>query len=215
MGMTEHHLRVHRTARYHMLGNPVTATDLWIVVHGYGQLARFFLNNFNGMESEQRCIVAPEALSRFYLDAEHSRVGATWMTREERLLEVADHVAYLDALANDLQRQAAPGSRVHALGFSQGVATVARWALKGSTSLQQLVLWAGGLPPELDQQSLASWRSMHVDVVLGDRDEYAKAGDLEATDRRLELAGVPRRSHRFSGTHKLEPVLLARLLDQR
>ncbi len=212
--MTEHHLRVQRTARYHMLGNASTAQELWVVAHGYGQLARFFLNNFNGMESSSRCIVAPEALSRFYLDSAHSRVGATWMTREERLSEVEDHVAYLDALVDKVKEQAPEGLRVKALGFSQGVATVSRWALKGHTTLQRMVLWAGSLPPELDQQTLSAWRHMHVDLVLGDRDEYAKAGDLEAMDRRLELAGVPRQSHRFSGTHKLEPVLLERLLDR-
>ena len=212
--MTEHHLRVQRTARYHMLGNASTAEELWVVVHGYGQLGRFFLNNFNGMESNSRCIVAPEALSRFYLDSAHSRVGATWMTREERLLEVDDHVAYLDALVAKLMEQAPQGLRVKALGFSQGVATVSRWALKGNTKLQKMILWAGSLPPELDQQTLSVWRNIHVDLVLGDRDEYAKAGDLEAMDRRLELAGVSRQSHRFSGTHKLEPVLLERLLDR-
>ena len=212
--MTEHHLRVQRTARYHMLGNASTAEELWVVVHGYGQLGRFFLNNFNGMESNSRCIVAPEALSRFYLDSAHSRVGATWMTREERLLEVDDHVAYLDALVAKLMEQAPQGLRVKALGFSQGVATVSRWALKGNTKLLKMILWAGSLPPELDQQTLSVLRNIHVDLVLGDRDEYAKAGDLEAMDRRLELAGVPRRSHRFSGTHKLEPVLLERLLDR-
>lgn len=212
--MTEHHLRVQRTARYHMLGNASTAQELWVVVHGYGQLARFFLNTFNGMESSMRCIVAPEALSRFYLDADHSRVGATWMTREERLLEVEDHVAYLDAMVDTVKEQAPEGLHVKAVGFSQGVATVSRWALKGHTPLQRMILWAGSLPPELDQRALSAWRNIHVDLVLGDRDEYAKAGDLEAMDRRLELAGVPRRSHRFSGTHKLEPVLLERLMDR-
>lgn len=214
MSMTEHHLRVQRTARYHMLGEPSTATELWVVVHGYGQLARFFLNNFNGLESSSRCIVAPEALSRFYLDATHTRVGATWMTREERLLEVEDHVAYLDTLVDKLRQQAPESLRANALGFSQGVATISRWALNGNSSLDRLVLWAGGLPPELDQKALASWRKMRVDLVLGDSDEYAKAGDLEAMDRRLELAGVPRRSHSFHGSHKLEPVLLKRLLDR-
>lgn len=214
MSMTEHHIRVQRTARYHMLGEPSNAKELWVVVHGYGQLARYFLNNFEGLEAG-RCIVAPEALSRFYLDAEHSRVGATWMTREERLLEIQDHVAYLDALVSHIRQQAPADIGVNALGFSQGVATLSRWSLKGSTQFDRLILWAGGLPPELDHQALKPWRDLHVDLVLGDQDEYAKPEHLTAMDRRLELAGVPRRSHRFSGKHKLEPVLLERLLNGR
>ncbi len=212
--MTEHHIQVQRTARYHMLGKPSTAKELWVVVHGYGQLARYFLNNFEGLE-DGRCIVAPEALSRFYLDAEHSRVGAAWMTREDRLLEIDDHIAYLDALVAGITRNGPPEMRVCALGFSQGVATVSRWALKGGTRLDRLILWAGGLPPELDQTALKAWSKLHVDLVLGDQDEYAKPSDLAAMDRRLELAGVPRKSHRFSGKHKLEPVLLERLVNGR
>lgn len=212
--MTEHHIQVQRTARYHMLGEPSSAKELWVVVHGYGQLARYFLNNFEGLESS-RCIVAPEGLSRFYLDAEHSRVGATWMTREERLLEIQDHIAYLDALVMSIKRKGPVEMRVNALGFSQGVATVSRWALQGSTQLDRLILWAGGIPPELDQLALKAWEKLHVDLVLGDQDEYAKPSDLAAMDRRLELAGVPRKSHRFSGKHKLEPVLLERLVKGR
>ena len=95
--MEERFIRVERTARFHVLGDIRTCRELWVVVHGYGQLGRYFLNNFTGME-EGRCIVAPEGLSRFYLDAEHSRVGATWMTREDRLHEIEDHIAYLDRL---------------------------------------------------------------------------------------------------------------------
>lgn len=212
--MTEHHIQVQRTARYHMLGEPSTARELWVVVHGYGQLARYFLNTFEGLETG-RCIVAPEALSRFYLDAEHSRVGATWMTREERLLEIQDHIAYLDDLVTSIKQRGPAAMRVNALGFSQGVATVSRWALKGATQLDRLILWSGGLPPELDQPTLKAWDKLHVDLVLGDEDEYAKPADLAAMDRRLELAGVPRRSHRFSGKHKLEPVLLERLVNGR
>lgn len=214
MSMGEHHIKVQRTARYHMLGDPSSARELWIVVHGYGQLARYFLNNFEGLGTG-RCIVAPEALSRFYLDAEHSRVGATWMTREDRAHEILDHTAYLDTLVSNIKASGSPEMRVNALGFSQGVATVARWALNGNTRMDRIILWAGGIPPELDQGTLQTWSQLHVDLVLGDQDEYAKPGELAAMARRLELAGVPHKSHIFSGKHKLEPVLLERLVKGR
>ena len=210
--MEERFIRVPRTARYHVLGRSEAAPELWIVLHGYGQLARYFLNNFVGLE-QRAAIVAPEGLSRYYLDADHARVGATWMTREDRLHEIDDHVAYLDALVSELARHAKPGAPIKVLGFSQGVATAARWAQLGNTHMARLVLWAGSLPPELDREALVAWRHMHVDLVLGDRDEYAKPEVLEATARRLEAAGVPHATHLFNGTHHLEPVLLARLLN--
>ncbi|MBK8226213.1 MAG: phospholipase [Flavobacteriales bacterium] len=210
--MDERFIRVQRTARYHVLGTLVASPELWIVIHGYGQLARYFLNNFKGLE-EERCIIAPEGLSRFYLDAEHSRVGATWMTREDRLHEIDDHVGYLDALCAELLRQAMPGARLNVLGFSQGVPTAARWAIRSSTPIRRAVLWAGSLPPELDREALSRWRHMPVDLVLGDRDEYAGTKELEAQALRLQQAEVPHRTHRFAGGHALEPVLLGRLIQ--
>lgn len=210
--MEERFIRVPRTARYHVLGSIEAAPEVWIVLHGYGQLARYFLNVFEGIE-EGRAIVAPEGLSRFYLDTEHSRVGATWMTREDRLHEIDDQISYLDALVAELTKQAMPGATVNALGFSQGVATASRWALRGKTKLNRLVLWAGSIPPELDREALRALQNITVDLVLGDKDEYAEPSDLEVGARRLESAGIPNRKHLYSGTHRLEPVLLGRLLN--
>jgi predicted esterase len=210
--MEERFIRVQRTARYHVLGNLDAAPEVWIVIHGYGQLARYFLNNFKGLEAG-RCFIAPEGLSRFYLDAEHARVGATWMTREDRLHEIEDHVVYLDALCAELRGNAMPGATVNVLGFSQGTATITRWAIQGSTPIRRLVLWAGSLPPELDRETLARWRHLTVDLVLGNRDEYAGTKELDALAQRLQQAEVPHRTHRFAGGHTLEPVLLGRLIQ--
>ena len=212
--MQERHIQVRRTARYHLLGDPAKARELWVVVHGYGQLARFFLNRFKGLD-RQRLLVAPEGLSRFYLDAEHQRVGATWMTREDRLLEIQDHVAYLDDLVVALRKEVGTDLPVKALGFSQGVATVTRWSLQGNTPLQHLVLWAGSLPAELDPGTLARWRTLPVDLVLGDADPYARAVDLQRMEQRLQGGGIPVRSHLFQGGHVLEPMLLERLINAR
>ncbi|MBK8498511.1 MAG: phospholipase [Flavobacteriales bacterium] len=209
--MEEHFIHVQRTARYHVLGRLEAAPELWIVLHGYGQLARYFLNHFDGLE-HGRCIVAPEGLSRFYLDEAHARVGATWMTREDRLHEIEDHIGYLDSLATELMKQAMPGASINVLGFSQGVATAARWAAHGRTRIARLVLWAGSIPPELDRNALAAWKKTPVDLVLGDADEFAKPDALDAAARRLDQAGVAHGSHMFNGTHELEPVLLARLI---
>jgi hypothetical protein len=64
--------------------------------------------------------VAPEGLSRFYFEGGFhgpgSKVGATWMTREDRLAKIEDYVGYLDALhdavfARAVRRPAAAGPR--------------------------------------------------------------------------------------------------------
>ncbi|RZK92309.1 MAG: phospholipase, partial [Hymenobacter sp.] len=98
----EHHLTISRTARYQQLGEFSAATrQLWLVAHGYGQLAEYFMRHFNsvhGLDPTGTVIVAPEALSRFYISGTSGRVGASWMTTADRLVEIADQAAYLDAL---------------------------------------------------------------------------------------------------------------------
>src|SRR4051794_20826418 len=98
--MDEHTFSTPRTARYFTLGTLATAGDVWFVCHGYGQLASRFLERFRPLEAGDRCVIAPEGLSRFYLTESpgERRVGVSWMTREDRLHEIDDYVRYLDAV---------------------------------------------------------------------------------------------------------------------
>jgi len=77
----EHHFTVARTARYEQLGEPSAATrQLWLVAHGYGQLAEYFIRHFKAVYAADPAgtvVVAPEALSRFYLAGNGGRVGAS------------------------------------------------------------------------------------------------------------------------------------------
>lgn len=210
--MEERHLPVQRMARYHVLGHAANARSVWIVVHGYGQLARFFLNAFEGL-SNDRLIVAPEGLSRFYTDASHQRVGATWMTREDRDLEIADHIAYLDALYATIRMEA--GDRpLHVLGFSQGVATVARWLVHGRTKAEQAVLWGGALPPELTHAQLRNgFGHCRVDLVHGTLDQLVPETVLRSNEERLSRVAHQQRTHLFPGGHSLDPVILRRCVE--
>src|SRR5258707_6339251 len=156
--MQEFHLTVGRTARYYTLGEPgPDVRQVWVVCHGYGQLAGRFVRHFEPIADASRLIVAPEGLSRFYLDSGmHERVGATWMTREDRLADIEDYVGYLDALHAAVFRQVHPGSvQLVVMGFSQGVATAARWAARGRRA-ERLVASGGVLPAELDLTGLGS-----------------------------------------------------------
>jgi predicted esterase len=184
----EHHLPVTRTARYFALGPASGApAQLWIACHGYGQLASRFLRHFEIIDDGSRVIVAPEGLSRFYLGETagshvETPVGATWMTREDRLSEIDDYIGYLDALADQLARDydLAATKRI-ALGFSQGVATVCRWVERGRTRVHEVALWAGSVPPDLDLASPAHpLRTLRPVVVVGDSDAYATKSAVEA-----------------------------------
>src|SRR6059036_4311653 len=125
--MHEHHLSVSRTARYFTLGERSAAVaEVWFACHGYGQLAARFLEKLRVLDDGTRYLVAPEGLSRFYLSESPTerRVGASWMTREDRLAEIADYVQYLDAVYATVRTgRERSRARVTVLGFSQGTAT--------------------------------------------------------------------------------------------
>src|SRR5437660_2587937 len=152
--MHEHHIGVSRTARYFTLGEkPQGVAEVWFACHGYGQLAARFLEKLRVLDDGRRYLVAPEGLSRFYLSESPAerRVGASWMTREDRLAEIDDYVPYLDAVSADVFRSLDRARvTVHALGYSQGAATASRWVAMGKAKIDRLTLWGGEFPPDLD-----------------------------------------------------------------
>ena len=211
----EHHITVERTARYFTI-EPAEGRvrEVWFVCHGYAQLADRFLRPFEALDDGTRLIVAPEALARFYLreDAPPSgagRIGASWMTREDRISDVADTVQYLDALARRIFRRvdrAAVTLRV--LGFSQGAAAAARWAVQGGTRPDQLVLWGLHLPPDLDLSAAPDLGRLPVLLVWGDQDRYYDAARAADDADRLARIGARHRIVTFAGGHRLSAAVL-------
>lgn len=207
--MQEHTITTARSARYFTLGVPERATDFWFVCHGYGQLAARFLERFRALETPQRCVVAPEGLSRFYLSESPAerRVGASWMTREDRLHEIDDYIRFLDAVYAGV----APGKNsVSALGFSQGTATACRWAALGSSRIDRLILWGGEVPPDLDLERL---RVPKLVLVYGTRDEFFTPKIVAANEARLREHHVPYELVSFDGGHAIDADALGRLIS--
>lgn len=205
-----HHLSVRRTARYATLGKPHAGLqEVWFVCHGYGHLAAYFLRHFEPLRAGTRLIVAPEGLSRFYLQGFTGRVGASWMTKEDRLTEIEDYVAYLEALHKKIFAGLSENVRLCVLGFSQGTATAARWAALGSAEADRLILWAGLLPPDLDLQNhRTALQSSGVTFVVGTEDPSVDAEGLAEQQNVLERLSIPCRVVRFAGGHELNPEVL-------
>ena len=212
--MDEHNLTVSRTARYFTLGRAEASRQVWFACHGYGQLASRFLEKLRVLDDGHRLLVAPEGLSRFYLSESPTerRVGASWMTREDRLAEIEDYVQYLDAVYADifgwLDRTRVT---VHALGFSQGASTVSRWAAMGKARVDRLILWGGELPPDLDltrEPAGARLRAARPTLVYGRSDDYITAKVVQTIGARLRQHGIPFNEIPFDGGHEVNEAVL-------
>lgn len=214
--MQQYNLKVTKTARYFQLG--VTEPNLervWFVCHGYGHMASYFIKHFDVLDNGQNLIIAPEGLSRFYLQGFSGRIGATWMTSEDRLNEIADYVNYLDAVYEKVFNQIDRSSvKVDVLGFSQGAATVSRWINQGRAKVDHLILWAGLMPPELDSiESLKKFQRLHLTLVFGKNDAFADGRLISEQEARLKENGVPYILIPFEGGHELNAKVLKKLSD--
>jgi len=211
--MQEHHIEVTRTARFCQLGSFSQMTEqVWMVCHGYGQLAPYFLKHFELVQDQRRVIVAPEGLSRFYLQGFSGRVGASWMTREERLYEIDDYIAYLDAVWNHvIEHDSSSSFEAVALGFSQGTATAIRWAAREHIQVDRLILWAGGIPPDLDDRDLERLRNIEIVQVVGNDDPFAHEESLSRQREFFDKHDLQARLIKFHGGHELHAETLVKI----
>ena len=216
----ERHIAVTRTARYYLLGSPRPETkDVWFVCHGYGQLASDFIREFEIIQHPDRVVVAPEALSRYYISTApefhgpDSKVGATWMTREDREADIADYVSYLDDVYDEVMGDI--GHRrasVTVLGFSQGGATANRWLTRGSSHADRLLMWGALLASDSDlNQAAAFFREVELKIVYGTRDKFAEQGMIAEYEKLLTDNGIPFSVTTFDGGHRLDRSTLQSL----
>lgn len=185
--------------------------SIWVVFHGYGQLAEHFIKRFDVFDSETTFIVAPQGLSKFYLLENFTKVGASWMTKEDRLVELENQRNYFDAVMShafngfDLSQY-----DINFLGFSQGVSMMARMAAHTQLPLVNFVAWAGGFPPELESKDFDFLsESAHLKIVLGDEDQFFKKEKYQAQIDKMESClGLKAELNIFQGKHEVKREVL-------
>ena len=104
--MNKNFLDVTKRAKYYQIGEANSSIKkVWIVFHGYAMLSEFFIKKFNVLNDGKTLIVAPEALNRFYITENFSRVGASWMTKEDRENDILENNRYIESLYQKIVKQ--------------------------------------------------------------------------------------------------------------
>ena len=118
----------------------------WIAgFHGYGETAEKHLEEVQKIERAAAWnLVAIQALHPFYM-SRGSEIGASWMTRMDRELAIAENVDYISAV---LQSLGSPP--VVFLGFSQGVAMAYRAAAAYEKCIG-VIVHGSDIPPDLHE----------------------------------------------------------------
>jgi predicted esterase len=212
--LLEHQIKVERTARFYTLGELNKKTKkIWFVVHGYGQLSQYFIKKFNQIVDNETFVVAPEAPARFYLDANYSRVGSSWTTRELRDFDKRDNNDFLNQVYDNLLKDRDLSNiEINILGFSQGCATVCRWIGDGHIKCNRLLLWAGffsnGIREVIEPKQLENIETYYI---YGDKDEYLIAyPEISEKFRAGMIEDINPKVICFEGKHTVdEPTLKA------
>jgi predicted esterase len=209
-----HHLTVNRTARIYQQGAiSETTRYVWLTAHGYGMLGKYFIKKFEPLPEEEHVVLVPEALSRFYSEGLTGKIGASWMTAEDREHEIADYVAYLDKVYETMITPfAGSGVKVIALGFSQGSTAMFRWANATRNHIDHLIGWGGPVPPDV----LQNW-NLHgtpVQMMVGDNDPFVPMDKLQEQVPGIKAIIPQMQLHVYEGGHQIETSDLMALVER-
>lgn len=188
--------------------------ELWLVFHGYGQLAEFFIRKFLPFDSEDRIFLAPEGTNYGYLKDFQGKVGANWMTKHEREVAIANNHRYLNLLMEQTLEKFEQLPKIHVLGFSQGAATSTRWASQWPGQIETLVLWAGGFAQDLSLD-LGKEKFEQTELILafGEQDELILDDHKNQQLKFIQALGKQPTVLNFSGGHELDPHLLEKIMN--
>ncbi len=206
-----YHFPTTRSARYATLGQlNSNTTEIWLVVHGYAQLASNFLKNFEGLENENRFFIAPEGLSRFYAKGFGGNPVASWMTSEDRENEIKDYIQYIDSLMNHMIPMDYQG-KIMVLGFSQGVATLTRWMHASHRKVDSLFIYAGQIAAELTHPISDKLKSVPITYITGSKDPLLKPEQKIAVDALMQK--LQAKVVTFEGGHEVKREVLRLILS--
>jgi len=173
---------------------------LLVGFHGYAEGAEERLERMRKVPgAAQWIVVAVQGLHRFY-QRRTNEVVASWMTRQDRELAIADNVAYVDAVVDAVVKERPNPPRIVFAGFSQGVAMTFRAAARSTRQLAGVIAVGGDVPPELDAAALA--RIPAVLVCRGTKDEWYTTEKFDTDIGRLRAAGSAVTPLAFDGGHE-------------
>jgi predicted esterase len=174
------------------------AAPMLVGFHGYGEAAEAHMDRLRAIPAAEQWVIASiQGLHRFY-QRRTNEVIASWMTRQDRELAIADNLAYVAAVIDEVAREW-PTTHLVFAGFSQGVAMAFRAAAACGGPVAGAIAAGGDVPPEIDATALGNVRSALL--CRGSRDEWYTPAKFEHDQRRLRDAGVRVRALEFDGGH--------------
>jgi predicted esterase len=216
--MTEKIIPFTHQARYCTFGNLSNETEyIWIIFHGYGQLAEYFIKKFEKLDKDKNYVIAPQGLSTAYLKSFTGRVGANWMTKHDRELDIENNLSYLETLVkSELKDILTPNEysnkKIIVLGFSQGAATASRWIAHTDYKISDFLVWGGMIAHDIDAIFYQKMKDK-ITLFYGDQDEFISEEGLKTSLMKLEKLGISPKLVPYKGSHKIYTEVLHNFIE--
>lgn len=195
-----------KTHKYSQLGEFSKKTNtVWIVLHGYGMLSEYFIKKFECILNDRTVVIAPEGSNRFYLENNYYRVGASWMTKLDKEKDIEDNISFIQTLySNIIDEIGHTNFKLNTLGFSQGGATLVRWIMSNSITIDSLILWGSDIPKDcLTKEKKSRWSLIDVKLVIGNQDEYINEENKQKVIDLINSYGLKYELVEYDGSHKI------------
>jgi predicted esterase len=198
--LQERTIEVSTHGRY-LVVPPRTAIPRGILIgcHGYAEQASIQMERQQAIAGlSEWLLISVQGLHRFYRPRSQE-VIASWMTREDRELAIADNSAFVSAVVDAVVREWRVTGPLVFAGFSQGAAMAFRAACGSARPVAAVIALGGDVPPELSRSALA--RIPAVLLGRGDHDQWYSPEQFAADAGRLRDAGVDLTVCGFAAAH--------------
>jgi len=174
--------------------------------HGYQENAEIHLAVLRQLIGDRPVgLVSVQGLHRFYTRA--NDVVASWMTKEDRDLAIADNVAYVGRVIAAVAEEDGLVRPLIYVGFSQGVAMAYRAAALVQRPCDGVIALAGDVPPDVAPLASSLPRIL---IGRGTEDKWYSAEKAAADLAVLRAGGAAVAEHVFEGGHVWAPEFISR-----
>ncbi|MBK9593769.1 MAG: hypothetical protein IPO32_20580 [Crocinitomicaceae bacterium] len=152
-------------------------------------------------------------MHRFYLNGTSGRVGASWMTKENREDDIKNYIQYLETLLKKIAHENQYEKKC-LLGFSQGGATASRLIGASQQKFDAFLLWAAVFPPDMERQNFGKFNVSKNYLIIGDEDPYYSVEVIVHEKEKLKETGMKFEVVPFNGKHTIHAETLKKILDE-
>jgi predicted esterase len=190
----------------YLVGIPEHSRGTLVGFHGYQENAAITFEVLKQIAADRSIgVVSIQGLHRFY--TRNNDVIASWMTKEDRELAIADNVAYVAKVLGAVADEYGITRPLVYAGFSQGVAMAYRAAVLAQRPCDGVIALAGDVPPDVAPLAASLPKVL---IGRGTEDKWYDAAKASTDLDLIKHAGVEVTEHVFEGGHEWAPEFIAK-----